>query len=393
MSSTNYLSKKLFNLGMDGNEDLRPNGLLNNNNDNKQPASELVPALNSKDFFTVNQYVADGLVLPLNEGAMRTYLSISTDVTMPDAFKPIYPLYTAIQSSTQNYRTNTAGQITEHIGELAAFANTTKATFNYLGKTVLPDALNGNKDAVQTFQTGLNDLLQSIQSIQDTASDLAKKVTEFQTDTATQQNEMQELNTQLQNAYGANSDAVKQIQAEIQGVNADIKAIIDEMTNLEVAEEWVALIPFVGWVADAVLEAFKAHDQGKLDDLTRKLEEDQKILQRDLAVGGLLQKVTHQSTSLAAEAGSAAVALGVISSSLGTIGNAIHNASKYGEAELKDPAINSALAMHLSIASAEWDTVAQLLLEFETVAGIQPPSSRDADANERKIPRRPRCCC
>ncbi|HDR8117961.1 TPA: HBL/NHE enterotoxin family protein, partial [Bacillus cereus] len=275
MSSTNYLAKRLFNLGMDGNEDLRPNGLLNNNNDDKQPASELVPTLNSKDFFTVNQYVADGVVLPLNEGKMRTYLSISTDVTMPDAFKAIYPLYTAIQSSTQNYRTNTAGQITQHIGDLASFADTTKATFNYLGKTVLPAALNGDKTAVQTFQTGLNDLLQSIQSIQDTASDLAKKVTEFQTDTATQQNEMQELNTQLQNAYGANSEAVKQIQAEIQGVNADIKAIIDEMTNLEEAEEWVALIPFIGWVADAVLEAFRERDQAKLDDLTNKLEEDQ----------------------------------------------------------------------------------------------------------------------
>lgn len=390
MSSTNYLAKRLFNLGMDGNEDLRPNGLLNNNNDNKQPASELVPTLNSKDFFTVNQYVADGMVLPLNDGAMRTYLGISPDVTMPDAFSQIYPLYTDIKTSTTIYRNKFSDQITQHIGDLASFANTTKATFNYLGKTVLPAALNGDKTAVQTFQTGLNDLLQSIQ---DTASDLAKKVTEFQTDTATQQNEMQELNTQLQNAYGANSDAVKQIQAEIQGVNADIKAIIDEMTNLEEAEEWVALIPFIGWVADAVLEAFRERDQAKLDDLTNKLEEDQKILQRDLAVGGLLQKVTHQSTNLAAEAGSAAVALGVISSSLGTIGNAIHNASKYGEAELTNPAINSTLAMHLSIASDEWDTVAQLLLEFETVAGIQPPSSRDADANERKIPRRPRCCC
>ncbi|MES5913216.1 HBL/NHE enterotoxin family protein [Bacillus cereus group sp. FL70] len=330
------------------------------------------------------------MVLPLNDGAMRTYLGISPDVTMPDAFSQIYPLYTDIKTSTTIYRNKFSDQITQHIGDLASFANTTKATFNYLGKTVLPAALNGDKTAVQTFQTGLNDLLQSIQ---DTASDLAKKVTEFQTDTATQQNEMQELNTQLQNAYGANSDAVKQIQAEIQGVNADIKAIIDEMTNLEEAEEWVALIPFIGWVADAVLEAFRERDQAKLDDLTNKLEEDQKILQRDLAVGGLLQKVTHQSTNLAAEAGSAAVALGVISSSLGTIGNAIHNASKYGEAELTNPAINSTLAMHLSIASDEWDTVAQLLLEFETVAGIQPPSSRDADANERKIPRRPRCCC
>ncbi|MFZ7936401.1 hypothetical protein ACO1D2_22600 [Bacillus thuringiensis] len=391
MSSTNYLAKRLFNLGMDGNEDLRPNGLLNNNNDNKQPASELVPTLNSKDFFTVNQYVADGMVLPLNDGAMRTYLGISTDVTMPDAFSQIYPLYTDIKTSTTIYRNKFSDQITQHIGDLASFADTTKATFNYLGKTVLPDALNGDKTAVQTFQTGLNDLLQSIQSIQDTASNLAKIVTVFQRDTTMIQNLLQELDTQLQNAYGANSDTVKQIQAEIQGVNADIKAIIDEMTNLEEAEEWVALIPFIGWVADAVLEAFREKDQGKLEDLTHKLEEDQEILQRDLAVGGLLQKVTHQSTNLAAEAGSAAVALGVISSSLGTIGNAIHNASKYGEAELTNPAINSTLAMHLSIASDEWDTVAQLLLEFETVAGIQPPSSRDADANERKIPRRPRC--
>ncbi|WP_139490034.1 alpha-xenorhabdolysin family binary toxin subunit A [Brevibacillus dissolubilis] len=328
--------------------------------------------LKAADWVTLQRYTGNGIELPTNEAQIREKLVLDQSIPFPPAFAEIYPVYSSIQNHTYNWQKNTYPKMLNVATSIKTYS--IEAPEYYEAMAPLIDEIRkGNTDAMDDFRSGAADLAKQAQGYADEAKELYTEVHQFYVDTQGDSTKLTTLKKQLDDAYGANSQEVTNVQNEIDSLNDQLKKLEKAYSEYETITKLLYLFgPLFGFISNKVADAIKGTALEKqIEGVKQQIQQDEDTLKRDKSFSGLLQAADQYSDQLSQEMAAAIPVIQKIQGLWDGLSKDLAQIANYDNTTLQQNVDSAFLdKVHLNTAADMWKSITDQITMFRIDADV-----------------------
>lgn len=207
--------------------------------------------LSSADWYTIQAYAFDALQLPTTLEGLRTYVKADSSFDMTP-FQPLIDAYTLMNTHCTTWQNTTFPASVTLADDIVHYNLKVPIYYGAINAEAQKLIANPNDtQAQQALAAILTNLSQQATTYQGNAKHVADQIQQFATDSANDQNTLGGtdgtggLVKKYNDEYGAQSDAVKELQKELQAQQLQLKAANDAYNHDMVV---AATTPTYGWI-------------------------------------------------------------------------------------------------------------------------------------------------
>lgn len=252
----------------------------------KQDTNANKYVLATEEWIAIQTYVEAGLRLPCSESEFKVYAKLGPSESIPD-LKDIYSAYTHVRDHCHVWKTETFPQSVSLASDILSYNNVVKNYYPRLKQKIEQYVENPTPSALKELTAIIDMLIKKADKYAEETDLVEKAVTKFADETAQDKAMIDALKESYDKQYGDKDGVISSLETDIDEFRQQLEDLNKEYNKYVIVASTTPaylVIPFIGWIAGAIVAgvtgsiAKKLKDQiNELKDKIAQLENDKRI--------------------------------------------------------------------------------------------------------------------